>query len=335
MYGTTGAAMLGVALLLFVAKPYAQQGRAPVQSKNGIVNAKSTNPDDKTPAPRMSDGHPDFSGFYHGGTSGITNADEGEQVTTKAADGSIFFDYGGANNGGNDNIPPGEHPPYKPEYMAKQDAIAKTVYGWISRLDPVLDCKPAGVPRSGLGVMQIIQNPKIMAIMYEDNPGPNYRIIYTDGRKHPDDLDTSYMGNSIGHWEGDTLVVDTIGLNDETWLGMASTATVHSDKIHVIEKFTRPNFRNIQLETTVEDPVMFTKPWVMPVRKTVVGPADDYIQPQACNTNDKAHIIEPSSKDQFLCNFCIKDPDAVYGQGAKSASPPPVKPQGAGGGGGD
>jgi hypothetical protein len=326
-YGVAGVAMLAVTLLVFVSMPSAQ-----TSVKNGIVNNKTKNTD-TTPTPRMSDGHPDFSGFYHAATSGISDAEDGEQVTTKTADGSIFFDYGGANNGGNENILPGQPPPYKPEYMAKQKAIAATVYGWVSHLDPVLDCKPSGVPRSGLGTMQIVENPKVMAVMYEDDPGPQYRIVYTDGRKHPEDLDTSYMGNSVGHWEGDTLVIDTIGLNDETWLGMPSTATIHSDKEHVVERWARPNLHTITNQTTVEDPVMFTKPWVMPVRRTVLGPADDYIMPQACNTNDKAHIIEPSDKDKFICNFCQKDYDKVYGDGASKDAPPQTKAPGAGGGG--
>jgi hypothetical protein len=325
-YTVASTAMAGLLSLFLISTPptpAAAQARKPAAPDN-------------TPVPRMSDGHPDFSGFYHGGTSGISEADEGEQVTTKTVNGSIFFDYGGANNGGNDTIAPGQPPPYKPEYMAKQKQIAATVYGWISRLDPVMDCKPQGVPRTGLGsATQIVQNPKVMTIMFEDAPGPVYRVIYTDGRQHPTDLDTSYMGHSIGHWEGDTLVVDTIGLNDETWLGLASTATIHSDKLHVIERFTRTSGKTLQLETTAEDPVMFTKPWVLPVRRTVIGPADDYIQPQACNTNDKAHIIEPSDKDRFLCNWCQKDPDAVYGEGAKKSSPPAVKPTTGGGGGGN
>jgi len=329
-YTAASVATAGLLSLFLISTPSVRSAKAATPAQGRKPAAA-----DNTPVPRMSDGHPDFSGFYHGGTSGISEADEGEQVTTKTENGSIFFDYGGANNGGNDTIAPGQPPPYKPEYMAKQKQIASTVYGWVSHLDPVMDCKPQGVPRVGLGAaMHVVQNPKMLTMMYEDAPGPVYRIIYTDGRQHPTDLDTSYMGHSIGHWEGDTLVVDTVGLNDETWLGMPSTATIHSDKIHVIERYTRPNGKTLQLETTVEDPVMFTKPWVMPVRKTVIGPADDYIQPQACNTNDKAHIIEPSSKDSFTCNWCQKDPDAVYGEGAKSASPPAVKPTRPGGGGG-
>src|SRR5262245_13120176 len=86
---------------------------------------------DNTPVPRMSDGHPDLSGFYHASTSGLSEADEGEQVTTKTANGSIFFDYGGANNGGNDTIPVGQPPPYKPEYMERHKRIGATIYGWI------------------------------------------------------------------------------------------------------------------------------------------------------------------------------------------------------------
>ena len=321
-YAVAAIALAGVLSLLLVSAPAAQN--KPAATKNEIK------PEDM-PLPRLADGHPDFSGFYHGATSGISDAEDGEQVTTKTADGSIFFDYGGANNGGNENIPAGQPPPYKPEYMAKQKAIAATVYGWVSRLDPVLDCKPSGVPRSGLGTMQIVANPKVMAIMYEDDPGPQYRIVYTDGRKHPEDLDTSFMGNSVGHWEGDVLVVDTIGLNDETWLGAALTATIHSDKEHVVERWSRPNMRTITMETTVQDPVMFAKPWVMPARRSVIGPADDYIMPQACNTNDKAHIIEPSATDKFVCNFCQKDPDAVYGEGAAKSQPKPGKSQGGGG----
>ena len=201
------------------------------------------------------------------------------------------------------------------------------MYGWVSRLDPFMECKPSGVPRSGIGgALEIIHTPKRMAILYENNPGPQYRIIYLDGRKHPDRLDTSFMGHSIGHWEGDTLVVDVVGLNDETWLGQPLNATIHSDQEHVIERWSRKG-DVITLETTVEDPVMFTRPWVMGVRRATIGPADDYIQPQACNTNDKAHLIEPSEKDQFICNWCQKDPDAVYGEGAtKNASTPGAKP---------
>ena len=113
---------------------------------------------------------------------------------------------------------------------------------------------------------QIVETPQIITILFESSPYSTYRIIYMDGRQHPNDLDTSYMGHSIGHWEGDTLVVDVVGLNDETWLGGGFTgfknAKIHSDKEHVIERISR-NGDVMTYEATVEDPVMFTKPWVV------------------------------------------------------------------------
>jgi hypothetical protein len=167
--------------------------------------------------------------------------------------------------------------------------------------------------------MQIFHSAKGLALLYENAPGPQFRMIYTDGRPHPADYDTSFMGHSVGRWEGDTLVVDTVGLNDETWLGAALTATIHSDKMHLVERWTRSGDL-ISVQSTVEDPVMFTQPWVRPASNRTIGSADDYLQPQACNTNDKAHIIEPSATDKYECNWCQKDPDAVYGTGA-SANP--------------
>src|SRR5262249_19749072 len=81
------------------------------------------------------------------------------------------------------------------------------------------------------------------------------------------------------------------------------------------ERFTRKG-NELSYEATVEDPVMFTKPWVITPRKTTIAPVDDYIQPTMCNTNDAAHLIAPTAKDQYQCNFCQKDADTLYGQGA-------------------
>jgi hypothetical protein len=317
----TVAAVLaaGALSLVFVPRTMAQQNNA---VRVAAAQAK--------PTPRMADGHPDLSGFYGVGVAGVndygkvaTGAEAGGLV--KTADGSIFFDYAGAEGGaghpddGANVKQAANQPPYKPEYMTKVKAIADSVYGTITSQDPFLECKPSGVPRSSIGgMMHIVANPKFIALLYENDPGPQYRLIYTDGRKHPDDLDTSYMGHSIGHWDGDTLVVDTVGLNDETWYtqtgGANKFTSIHSDKEHVIERWTRKG-DDLEYQATVEDPVMLTKPWVLAPRHTQIGPSDDYIQPEMCNTNDKAHIIAPSDKDRFQCNFCLKDADQVYGEG--------------------
>ena len=310
-----GLALAMAGMSLWLAGGLAAQGRGP--------DAAAA----QKPTPRTPDGHPDLTGFYVAGVAGVPNygkAPTGEEAggLTRTADGSIFFDYGGAEGGaghpddGENQRPLTNQAPYKAEYLAKVKEIAASMYGdHTTALDPEHDCKPLGVPRVGVGHMQVVQNTQTLAMLFEDAPGPVYRIIYLDGRPHPKDLDTSYFGHSIGHWEGDVLVVDTVGLNDDTWLGGGKLSTIHSDQEHVIERFARKG-DTLTYQATVEDPVMFTRPWVITPQYTKVAPADDYIQPETCLNNDKTHFIHETATDHFQCNFCVKDPDAVYGQGA-------------------
>lgn len=281
--------------------------------------AQKGTPSAEKPTPRTPDGHPDLSGFYN--LVDIYKGDPveekpGQHVVEKTADGSVFFDYGGSNTGdggarvrqtqnGKVNLldrtcASCENPPYKPEYMAKAKAIGDAMNGDASPLDPQYDCIPYGIPRGSVRgggdyAMQIVQNSQVVAFLYEDRPGPYFRIVYMDGRPHPDDLDKSYVGHSVGHWEGDTLVVDVVGLSDETWLGSGTVgpklAMMHSDQLHVVERWTRTG-DVLTWEATVEDPVMFTKPWVMTPRQTQIAAADDYIRPTMCVPLDKSHIVK-------------------------------------------
>jgi len=126
--------------------------------------------------------------------------------------------------------------------------------------DPVLKyCYPPGTPRIYLQPfpMQIVQTPKEVIILYEYDH--TVRHIYTDGRPHTPDLTPTYMGDSIGHWEDNTLVVDTIGFNDKTWLDR--DGHVHSDQLHVIERFRRVDLDNMQIDITMEDPKALEQPW--------------------------------------------------------------------------
>jgi hypothetical protein len=270
--------------------------------------------------PRTADGHPDLSGFYNLGdifAGDPVDEKPGQHVVVRSNDGSVFFDYGGANAGteqvgtkilqtqnGKVNVLDRtcvncEEPPYKPEYMAKAKAIGDAMHGDSSPEDPQYDCKPYGVPRGSLRggggfAMQIVQNADVVAFLYEDRPGPYFRIVYLNGQ-HPKDLDPSYYGHSIGHWEGDTLVVDVVGLNDETWLGSGTVgpklAMMHSDQLHVVERWTRRG-DVLSYEATVEDPVMFTKPWVMTPRQTQIAAPGDYIRPTMCVPFDKNHLVK-------------------------------------------
>jgi hypothetical protein len=120
-------------------------------------------------------------------------------------------------------------------------------------------CFPPGVPRIYLQPfpLEIIQTPGRVLIIYEFS---HYiRQIWTDGRKHNTDLGATWMGDSIGTWEGDTLVVDTVGFNDKTWLDRGGHP--HSDQLHVTERIRRTDPKTLQVAVTMEDPKAYTKPW--------------------------------------------------------------------------
>ena len=131
--------------------------------------------------------------------------------------------------------------------------------GRVDRDPTVASCFPTGMPRIMTEIMpfEILQVRDRVLILFEKD----YAIsqIWTDGRKLPDDPDASYMGQSVGRWEGDTLVVDTIGLKDLTW--MDRRGHPHSDALHVTGRFRRINPDRLQIDWTFDDPKAFTKPW--------------------------------------------------------------------------
>jgi hypothetical protein len=124
--------------------------------------------------------------------------------------------------------------------------------------DPEGKCLPSGVPRISPYPMKIVQTPDLIVMLFEGNVH-SYRQFFLDGRGHDKNLDPSFMGESIAHWEGDTLVVDTVNFNDRTWLS-SSSAAPHTDQLHVIERYRRPDLGHIEIDITLDDPGAFTKP---------------------------------------------------------------------------
>jgi hypothetical protein len=252
----------------------------------------------KLATPRSADSHPDLSGVW---------INPFPATSERSENGTVSFDIGGARTSVRYPLP--SLPSYKPEYAAKVKTIVDSQIGASTPLDPQYDCKPMGVPRAAMNAIQIVQTPKLTVILYESNfIGQTFRIIYTDGRPHPKDLDSSFLGDSIGHWEGDTLVVDVTGLNDETWLGggqghteppafgekfghqiVEKFAILHSDQEHVVERYTRHG-NLLTYEATVEDPVMFTEPWVLTPRHWFLGGPEDRLLESSCESRDKSHI---------------------------------------------
>ena len=129
-------------------------------------------------------------------------------------------------------------------------------------LEPHTRCKPSGGPRVFLtpyGV-EIVELPELQRIYVFDVGGPHtFRTIYMDGRTHPKKLDPNYYGHSIGHWEGDTLVVDTVGFNERFWFDRSGNP--HTDQLRTIEKFTRLDTLTLRYELTIDDPGAYTAPF--------------------------------------------------------------------------
>ncbi len=204
---------------------------------NDVPRAQAANP---KPTPRLADGHPDL-----GNGKGAWNP-------------RTIVNLSGVGTGGPNRSPVEKviEVPFKPE--------AKKIYEQhlanLSKDDPEGLCLPPGIPRMYATPFpfQIFQQPDRVIFIFEGGAHV-WRVVHTDGRAHSKDPNPTYLGEAIGRWEGDTLVVDTIGFNERTWLDQDGHP--HSEELHTIEKFTRLNELSMRYEVTIEDPVMYEKPW--------------------------------------------------------------------------
>jgi len=164
-------------------------------------------------------------------------------------------------------------PVYKPEFWDKVQQLDM----WTNKNDPVMTCQPLGIPREG-SPKRILQTDRDVVFIYTGGDAGGgygeYRIIPTDGRPHSKNAayDITYLGDTVGRWEGDTLVLDSIAFTDTTWIGRGGF--FHSDKMHVVEKFTRQGDA-LLYDVTVEDPEVFVEPWVFPTRTVRRNPNPD------------------------------------------------------------
>src|SRR5256886_10919465 len=217
-------------IVLILVLPVQSQAHDRVRSVN--VGGTPLVPDNLVngPVPRLPDGKPDLTGPWMGGGSNADIEREG-------------------------GLKPGELPllPWAKELRDKRK----------EEDEPYVACLPMSVPRvnpypwkfamsyTSKGLTQIY-------ILHETGDAGAHRVVYMDGRKHPDDLLPTWWGHSIGKWEGDTLVVDTIGYNEKFWFD--SRGTPHTEKLHTIERFTRINYGTLVNDFTLDDPGAFSKP---------------------------------------------------------------------------
>jgi len=184
--------------------------------------------------------------------------------TPRTADGKVILDGEVAGKNGvwtpvfglQDPAAPYETVPFQPWAKALYDARQK------HELEPHSRCKASGVTRQFLtpyGV-EFTELPELGRVFIFDIGGPHtFRTIYMDGRSHPDNLSPSNYGHSIGWWEGDSLVVDTVGFNEDFWLDRRGLP--HTEQLHTVERFNRTNKTTIEYKITIEDPGAYTKPY--------------------------------------------------------------------------
>jgi len=213
--------------------------------------------------------HPDLSGVW---TYAIdmapatlkTTTPDGT-VTVKALDQSARHGDATSASGVRPSTPA---PSYKPDLQAKVKALDDEQ----SKLDPVFYCGKPGVPRIG-SPRKIVQFANEIIFFYEDISGDPYRIIPTDGRPHRANANPSHYGDSVGHWEGDTLVVDVRNFVEDTWFG--EYGYFHSAALHVVERLWKDG-ENLVWQATVEDPNVLANPWVMPAR--LIKPSTELLE---------------------------------------------------------
>jgi len=152
------------------------------------------------------------------------------------------------------------------------------------KYDPEGFCLPPGGPRS-MGTpypAEIIQDRDRIVIIFEGG-GHVWREIHMDGRPHPEDPNPTYFGHSVGHWEGDTLVVDTVGFNEKTWIDFGGY--MHTDQLHTVERISRPDKETLHYEAVIDDPGAYFEPWTVSwdIRWSENQELQDYI----CQENNK------------------------------------------------
>ena len=156
--------------------------------------------------------------------------------------------------------------------------------------DPRAQCLPSGVVRTSmLDLAKFVHTPRLLVILNEGSV-PGVRQVFLDGRTHPADPSPTWLGDSIGTWDHDTLVVDTIGFNDKGWIDNAGHP--QTERLHVVERYRRPDLGHLELEITIDDPGAYSKPWKM--RRSLMLAPDEEIREYICNENHHTEHFVPN-----------------------------------------
>jgi len=244
----------------------------------GIPRTADGKPNLSARAPRGSGGKPDLSGLWQTESAppvllerlipGATNGAGEEPLSKYFVD--IFSDF---------------KPEDVPFLPAAAEAFRERLKNF-TNLSPISHCLPEGMPLLEMAPApyKIVQTPGVTFMLYERDT--TYRQVYTDGRKLPDDPQPSWRGYSVGKWDGDSLVVDTIGFNDRGWLD--ARAHTHSEAMHLTERFHRLDFGHMEVQLTIDDPKTYTKPFTITLKQRLL-PDTDLLE-SYCAENEKDAI---------------------------------------------
>lgn len=245
------------------------------------IGEAATKADKKAPLP-------DLNGVWSNDEMGFVNPQLDEKGNVKcivgcppkpAAEGAPAAPRGPARN---------PFPKYKPEFAAKVKELSDNQV----RTDPTLKCGNPGLPRIG-PPEGIVQQANQVVFLYEDLSGSFFRVIPLDGRGHRADAEETFLGDSIGHWEGDTLVVEAVKFTDEFWL--SDNGAFHSPQLKVTERFRRVGDK-IEYQAIAEDPGVLSEPWHL--RPRVLSKSNAPMnEPTPCVEKDLDHIVDGTHHD--------------------------------------
>jgi hypothetical protein len=246
------------------------------------------------PTPRAPDGHPDLSGVWVTAQqaalagsvlgAGAGPPPKGDVKLLLPVRNGILDNLTNDNNiaaRSDDNLPK-----YKPEFWDKVQDL--DLHG--NKEDPWVNCRPAGVPRLG-APGQIVQSGAQFVFLYPDTfQRSDYRFVPADGRKHMPDIDGTWKGDAVAHWEGDTLVIETVGITEDSWL--AGEGYFHTYDMKVTERIRREGDK-LTYDVTVEDPNVLLEPWKMETKQLVrnPNPLATVAEGVFCSERDSAHMV--------------------------------------------
>jgi hypothetical protein len=235
--------------------------------------------------PRQADGHPDLSGVWFPGSYGT-----GDLNAAGGLDGNSMivrreFDA---------KKTPEEKPSFQPWAAAKLKEMYPTEVE-VELKRPSVNCMPRGVPGmftvNGYPIQLITTPGQFVQLMELNN---NFRVVPSDGRPHAKDPDPTFNGDGVTHWDGDTLVIDTVAIDEQTWNDREGW--FHSDQEHVIERLTRPSLNYLIYQVTIEDPKVLTKPWSSVPHTWTLGhePLGEYY----CTHNEELYQFSTLKKQE-------------------------------------